>query len=377
MFNVYVYNEGDTLPSDDICYLITKDGILLKKKVGLLESLAPVDKISILGDLKPTAKLHIEKIPAPIFSKTYSFFKAVYNEHYSECIILLYYNPDTKKYKPYVPNQEVSGASLEYVKDRTFKNHMLMGSIHSHASMSAFHSGVDKDDEVHWDGLHITLGKMNQDVLDISASIVANGSRFIVDPMEYIENLELVEYTPYHPTHFRPGFTVIDGEKQYNKDVKSYLGYSIVGLTEKEKEFDKNWMKFVKKKTYQYQGIGYSKWVWDNKLGKLVEVKVERGTETVGSVLDAQRGSRGYAYGHGSGFGENWWEHRNDEHTSSRGKKEYNPCKDCIFRDYKLRKEDVNLALEPVNDHHEDKTVKTIDQEMMELYDEYGLYRYW
>lgn len=379
MFNVYIYNEGDTLPEDDICYLIAKDGILLKKKVGLLESLAPVDKISILGDLKPTARLHIEKIPGSVFAKIYSFFKEVYKEYSSECIALLFYNPTTKKYKPYIPNQEVSGASLDYVKNRTFKDHMLMGSIHSHAGMTAFHSGTDKDDEVHWDGLHITLGKMNQDdILDISASIVANESRFIVDPLNYIENVELVEYTPYHPTHFRPGFTVIDGEKQYNKDVKSYIGYSIVGLSKKEIDFDRNWMKFVKRKTYQYQGVGYSKWVWDNELKKLVEVKVE-GRETTGSVLDFHNGRQSwggiYAYGMD---GENWWERdfRNDEHTSNM-KKEYNPCRDCIFRDYKLRKEDVNLALEPVNDHHEDKTAKSIDQELIEPYDEYGLYRYW
>jgi len=390
MFNVYVYNEGEELPKDDICYLIAKDGILLKKKVGLVESLSKVDKISILGDLKPYAKLHIEKIPGPVFGKIYSFFKEVYKEFGSECVALLYYNTKIKKYKTYIPDQEVSGASLDYVKNRTFKDYVLMCSIHSHASMSAFHSGTDSDDEKSFDGLHITLGKMNQDILDISASIVTNGTRFIVNPIDYIDNIDLVEFSYYNPNQFKPGFTIVDGEKQYNKDVKTHIGYTIFGLTDKEKEFDKNWMRFVKKKTYVYT---YSRWVWDNEQKKLIEIKEERtGDQTVGSVLKAQNRARnGYPYWGGRGR-EAWWTgineiqragYRNDEHTSPRYK-EYNPCRDCIFRDYKLKKDEVNKALEPVADNYKEKNpdptfreMENTDQELFELYNEYGLYRYW
>jgi len=385
MFNIYLYNEGEELPKDDVCYLITKNGILLKKKVGLMESLSKVDKISILGDLKPYAKLHIEKIPGPVFAKIYSFFKEVYKEFTSECVALLYYNTKTKKYKTYIPNQEVSGASLDYVKDRTFKNHVLMCSIHSHASMAAFHSGTDSDDEKSFDGLHITIGKMNQDVLDISASIVANGTRFIVNPTDYINNIDLVEFSYYNPYQFKPAFTVVNGIKQYTKDVKTHIGYVINGLTDEEKQFDRDWMRFVKRKTFSYT---YSRWVWDNEQKKLIEIKEERtGDQTVGSVLEAQNRARGnylyYGNGRNGWLEPNWGQqYRNDEHTSPRYK-EYNPCKDCIFRDYKLRKDEVNPGLEPVADNYKEKTpgptfqeMSNTDQELIELYDEYGLYRY-
>ena len=384
MFNVYVYNEGEELPKDDVCYLIAKDGILLKKKVGLMESLSKVDKISILGDLRPYAKLHIEKIPGSVFAQIYSFFKEVYKEFYSECVALLYYNLKTKKYKIYIPNQEVSGASLDYVKDRTFKNHVLMCSIHSHASMSAFHSGTDSDDEKSFDGLHITLGKMNQDVIDISASIVANGSRFMVDPIDYIENLDLVEFSYYSPTQFKPPFTVVDGEKQYTKDVKTHIGYVINGVPEKDKEFDKNWMQFVKKKTYSYK---YTRWVWDNEQKKLIEITEERsGGETVGSVIEAQNRARGgYHYAHGNRGRDEWWTGSNDRKKQgefdfgSKRYTEYNPCKDCIFREYKLTKDDINKALEPVADNHKDgsENKRYSDIEDAELYDRYGVYKYW
>ncbi len=380
MFNVYVYNEGEELPKDDICYLIAKDGILLKKKVGLIESLSKVDKISILGDLKPYAKLNIEKIPGSVFAKIYSFFKEVYKEYYSECVALLYYNLETKKYKTYIPKQEVSGASLDYVKDKTFKNHVLMCSIHSHGSMSAFHSGTDSDDEKNFDGLHITLGKMNHDVMDISASIVTNGSRFMVNPLDYIENLDLVEFSYYNPNQFKPSFTIVNGEKQYNKDLKTHIGYTINGVSDKDKEFDRNWMQFVKKKTLSYK---YTRWVWDNEQKKLIEITEERsGGETIGSISEIPNRSYGrYHYGHG----ENWWEGTNEKNRQgeldfdSKRYVEYNPCKDCIFREYKLTKNDVTKALEPVADNYKDgsENKKYSELENTELYDSCGLYKYW
>jgi len=38
----------------------------------------------------------------------------------------------------------------------------LFGTIHSHAGISAFHSGTDDRDEIHFDGLHITVGNLDK-----------------------------------------------------------------------------------------------------------------------------------------------------------------------------------------------------------------------
>jgi hypothetical protein len=43
------------------------------------------------------------------------------------------------------------------------------GTIHSHCNMSAFQSGVDKNDEANRDGLHVTIGKLKSPGFDIHA----------------------------------------------------------------------------------------------------------------------------------------------------------------------------------------------------------------
>ena len=45
MFKVHI-NDGSALPDDDVYYIVAKEGIFLKKKLGVMESIAPVKNIS-------------------------------------------------------------------------------------------------------------------------------------------------------------------------------------------------------------------------------------------------------------------------------------------------------------------------------------------
>ena len=47
MFNIYPYN-GD-MPEDEICYLVAKDGIYLKKNLGIIESITKVKNVSLIS----------------------------------------------------------------------------------------------------------------------------------------------------------------------------------------------------------------------------------------------------------------------------------------------------------------------------------------
>jgi len=191
MFKIFI-NDGSKLPNDDIFYIIAKDGIFLKKTMGLIDSIIKVDKISILNDIKEDATLKIEKIPAMSFSKIVKFYKDIYNKYRSEAVVLLHYNENKKWFKLQIPNQNVSHGSAIYENRKTIENYQLIGTIHSHGSMSAFHSSVDDNDERNFDGLHITVGRVDEFNLDISCSIVVNGKRFIVSPLNYIEGITIV-----------------------------------------------------------------------------------------------------------------------------------------------------------------------------------------
>ena len=263
MFPV-VLNDGQSkMPDADVYYVIAKEGVFLKKRLGIMESLAPVTEISILESIKATATMHIEKIPGPQCAKVIEFFKAVYKEYYGEAIVLLFYDETNKKYLIIPPHQKVSGGSCDYNRGITVEGYTMIGTIHSHAPMSAFHSSTDDKDEETFDGLHITFGNMRDADISISASIVANGYRMMVDPCDYIDKLKLTKDVDEDAKGATT--TVYEwkaGKLQKNEKKTSRYGYSyrrydkryVVEVTDHQRHFNQKWMKVVEKGTYTYRG---------------------------------------------------------------------------------------------------------------------------
>ena len=265
MFNVHINDGMNELPEDDVFYIIAKEGIFLKKKLGVMESIAPVKNISTLQSVATSAKMHIKKMPAVSFAKVVDFFKKVYEEHRSEAVVLLFYQESSKKYRIIPPHQKVLASSIDYNRGISIDGWTMIGTIHSHAGMSAFHSGTDDSDEDSFDGLHITLGNMNSEDFSVSASIVANGHRIIVDPEEYVNGIKKVvdidETKPYYATKV---YKYVSGKMQLDEDAsKKYL--------RSHRTFDKRykclvppsksgcnpkWLTVVEKGTYVWRGRG-------------------------------------------------------------------------------------------------------------------------
>lgn len=243
MFPIWV-NDGTTeMPEDPIFYVVAKDGIYLKKSMGHFDTISKVDGISILGECESFAVLHIAKIPVRKFAQIVGLFRAVYHKYHSEVNAILHYNIKRKRFRIDIPPQGVSGASVEYQNGlETYKGYTRIGTIHSHASMSAFHSGTDQHDEEGWDGLHITLGKMNQEYFDISCSVMSNKERFMVNPVDYIEGVELTEYEPVSKYQ---SYRYVGGVREEIKP-QPLLGWK-VNTVEKDFIFPKKWMEQVDK----------------------------------------------------------------------------------------------------------------------------------
>lgn len=259
MFKVHVHDGVSPLPEDDIYYIVAKEGIYLKKKMGVMESIAPVNNISILQSINKAARMNIRKIPATKFAQVVAFFREVYNKYYGEAIVLLFYNETKKTYKIIPPQQQVSGASCSYNKGITIEGMQMIGTIHSHAAMSAFHSGVDDNDEQHFDGLHITIGNLNNDEVSISTSIVANGHRFTVEPEEYINSLtrtqdiDKVEEKPYKRVFRWIDGKVVEDQQQTQKFTYQFKRYDkrfVVNVSKKYHKVPDGWMDMVERKTY-------------------------------------------------------------------------------------------------------------------------------
>jgi PRTRC genetic system protein A len=270
MFPIHI-NDGQTeLPKDDVFYVIAKDGIYLRKKLGIMDSLVPVKNISILQDITSTARLNIKKIPAGKFAQIIAFFKEVYNQHKSEAIVLLFYNEKTKVYKVVPPAQKVSSASLSYDRGLSLEGWTMVGDIHSHAGMSAFHSGTDQDDELSFDGLHITLGNMRDDNVSISASIVSNGHRVIINPEDYVNRL--VKTKDVDEVETKPTYTVWRYDSIKKKMIQDEAASSrfastthrkldkrfTVDVSKKYFKVPDGWMDMVEHSYQRWHGHGYS-----------------------------------------------------------------------------------------------------------------------
>lgn len=93
------------------------------------------------------------------------------------------------------PTQTATGASAKYEEAPKKEGWQVVGTIHSHGSMSAFHSGVDDADEKNFDGVHITIGRCDS-VPEYSCSLVVQGKREIVDPSVLIDGMAPMDAVP-------------------------------------------------------------------------------------------------------------------------------------------------------------------------------------
>lgn len=277
MFPIHVNDGKQPVPDDDICYIVAKEGIFLKKKMGIMDSVAPVEKISILESIQATAKMHIKKIPGGQFAKVIAFFREVYEEYSGESIVLLFYDETKRVYKIVPPHQKVTSAACDYDKGMTIDDMQMIGTIHSHANMSAFHSGTDDKDEEHFDGLHITIGNLGDDDVSITASIVANGHRFVVQPEEYVQRLvktvdiDKVEQIPTRRVFHWQNNKMIEDVKtgsKYTYSARRLDKRYTVNVSAKYHKVIPAWMKMVERGTPVYN-YGYSVLNgWGNGLSK-------------------------------------------------------------------------------------------------------------
>lgn len=365
MFSVYLY-DGGTIPEDEICYIITKNGPYMKKKLGLIESIAPVKNISILDELKPYAKMEIPKIPAHFVASTITFFKAVYNLHRSESIVLIFYNEETQDYQIIPPYQKVNSAALDYTKSTlSVPGYSMIGTIHSHANFGAFHSGTDHKDEESFDGIHITFGNVLDENFSISASIVSNGFRVLVDPVEYLEGIELTQREDV-----RPGYKTWKWDPKLKKSVpseskpiKTFNPRYKITLPTGDLKYPKSWLKKVEYKTPTYNSKYYRSGKWYNRPGVYFNWDDYGYPGFYGGPQEVKGSPLNVGPCKAPKF--QFPNHDVDD-------EDFNPCVDCVFRDYKIEwaleqftEEVDDDELEEVSNNFTPAVIDEVDKEAM------------
>jgi len=147
------------------------------------------------------------------------YAQAIHNKHKTECAALLLYNPDENDWKFFYPLQvDTSGGAVTYIfptsnledpkiakyfvnNEENVKLHekivadynqffdagySVAGTIHSHHTMSAYHSAVDDADEMKFDGLHLVVGHIFNG-FDFAARWMLQKTEFKLDITDVID----------------------------------------------------------------------------------------------------------------------------------------------------------------------------------------------
>jgi proteasome lid subunit RPN8/RPN11 len=245
-----------------LVHVLTSKGFMLFSSSELFTSLTETKTVPQLSSVDASLEFVLEKIPSIDCARINRFFQLVYDKYHSEAVVLLYYDPEKKEWMIYCPKQEVTSGTVSYDNPSPVDiepRFMRMGSWHSHAGMSAFHSGVDRDDEIfNGNGLHLTSGDFNSTPKvitddkpflvepEVVASIVVGDTRFTVDPIDVLEAevLFIEEESNKITTPF--GFQISAGSKSKKKF------HALVDLI--ETEVPEAWMEAVTHRSYTSHG---------------------------------------------------------------------------------------------------------------------------
>lgn len=208
MSNVIIWDGSSIVPPDVArALIVARNGFYQLKRINL-GNLPIIEAVTKMGPGWDDESLQYfsgerlslgfaEKIPQPILQQAVAFFQAVYNRHQSEAIVLLFYAPAApqgQKWLIMAPEQIVTGGTCRYEDPGPAPTGwFLAGTIHSHGSMAAFHSGTDDRDEDFRDGIHITAGRVNS-LVEFSVSVVIEGQRFKLELSDIVEGVQLVDF---------------------------------------------------------------------------------------------------------------------------------------------------------------------------------------
>lgn len=150
----------------------------------------------------PTLKWKGAPIPRSRFSQMIGFFRYANERWDSEAQLRMAYNPQSHEWRLICCPQRVgTGMTSNEIHCTTKKEKALLakatqilsegfisfGSTHSHCTASAFQSSVDRDDELKNVGLHITLGHITSNHIDVHGRVTFRGVQYPVSWSQWVE----------------------------------------------------------------------------------------------------------------------------------------------------------------------------------------------
>lgn len=187
--------DQPVLPATDapIAYLMTADGPMILHQNPYFRAVVPAKRLPMLAEVPEGGESLLPQIPAVQVAQIVNFFREIFMRFRSEAVLVILYSEATRTYALTCPEQVVSASRIDYEMPQTPPpGFEFVGTVHSHASGAAGHSGTDTHDEQAFDGLHLTLGKLDRPAVDVSASLMVGGKRFPLNPHRCLAGLHTV-----------------------------------------------------------------------------------------------------------------------------------------------------------------------------------------
>lgn len=148
---IYVMTHDESMPEDELCYIVGKNGFYLKKANFLGKGIFKTNEISELMHLAEGIVWQLPKVPISLLYRTMKFFRGVEKKYGSEAVLLLLYNEETSEYILYVPNQKVSKNEVEILDDLRFidQQNPIVGMFHYGTSIHRLRNSPYLIDGVH------------------------------------------------------------------------------------------------------------------------------------------------------------------------------------------------------------------------------------
>ena len=192
--------------------IVHEDQVYESQEHELFSSFQPIETVK----QEPSIKWKKSPISMDMWEDIKNICAFTNKEHNSECLIRLYYSPEKDMWAPGFFKQKMSFMTVKdefdiEEKERqapSIEGFVEAGSVHHHCGSGAFQSKTDEDDEQNSNGLHITIGKMNDKKYELHSRFSQEGTFLSPNMLSFFEQPDWLSQVP-EEWRWRFSYTVV------------------------------------------------------------------------------------------------------------------------------------------------------------------------
>jgi len=186
-------------PEDEAFYLLASSGMFFCRNTEFFRSVLRARRAPTELALQDESLiLNFPRLSAQALEQSVGFFDWAFQERGAEAVLLLAWDERRQEIELIAPPQEavnyrsqngqVWAESVRYEFPHPLRDGItIFGDCHSHCEMSAYASAQDQRDEELFNGLHIVVGRIDQEPPQWHIEVSIDGARVSVDPTTVFE----------------------------------------------------------------------------------------------------------------------------------------------------------------------------------------------